>query len=174
MKGIKAILPGQRNLGMNKKIVFGTGKFLFSVLFMLGACPIMGQANNGIVAYLEGQRLFLQVESKLLDNPILLVRHEVGQHQVIFSKQGGHLVLTVPRIESLSGTIIPINQDFRTESLVIGRYPIIEENGPVPYYRIDATALFLETEIKWHRNFVEMPIVPGQAYIEGVGFLKGE
>lgn len=148
--------------------------FLFSLFFELAACPVMGQANNGIHAQLESNQVFLEVPTELLDEPLLLVRHGTGYQQVVWSKQKEHLILKVPRVQSLVGTTIPVNQDYKIEELILGRFPIVDHDSSKNGYRVDATQLFLSAEIKWYRNFVEETAMPGAGFVENVFNLEGE
>lgn len=148
--------------------------FLFSLFFELAVCPVLGQTNNGIRAHLQDDRLYLEVSTDILDQPFLFVRHEIGYQQVVWTKMGNHLILKVMRVKSLSGIIIPVNQEFKIDALVLGRFPIIKHNKATHYLYIDATHLFLSTEIKWYKDFVEEAQVPGQAFFEKVGYLEGE
>ncbi|RIV37501.1 DUF5117 domain-containing protein [Flagellimonas lutimaris] len=152
----------------------GALPFLFSLFFELAACPVMGQANNGIHAQLENNRVFLEVPTELLDEPLLFVRHGTGYQQVVWSKQQEHLILKAPRVQSLVGTIIPVNQDYKIEELILGRFPIVGQDRLEDGYRIDATQLFLSAEIKWYSNFVEEAAVPGAGFVEKVFNLEGE
>lgn len=158
------------------KVIKGMGvlPFLLSLFFELAACPVMGQANNGIHAQLENNQVFLEVPTELLDEPLLFVRHGTGYHQVVWSKQREHLILKVPRVQSLVGTTIPVNQDFKIEELILGRFPIVGQDRLENGYRVDATELFLSAEIKWYRNFVEEAAVPGAGFVENIFNLEGE
>jgi len=152
----------------------GVLPFLFSLFFELAACPVMGQANNGIHAQLENNRVFLEVPTQLLDEPLLFVRHGMGYQQVVWSKQKEYLILKVLRVQSMVGTIIPVNQDYKIEELILGRFPIVDQVRLDDGYRVDATQLFLSAEIKWYRNFVEEAAVPGAGFVENVFNLEGE
>lgn len=148
--------------------------FLFILFFELAACPVMGQANNGIHAQLENNQVFLVVPTELLDEPLLFVLHGTGYQQVVWSKQREHLILKVPRVQSLVGTTIPVNQDYKIEELILGRFPIVGQDRLEDGYRVDATELFLSAQIKWYRNFVEETAVPGAGFVENVFNLEGE
>ncbi|BDW93301.1 hypothetical protein MACH07_21330 [Flagellimonas marinaquae] len=171
---MKAIDMHVNHWSMKRIKSMGMLPFLFTLFFELAACPLMGQANNGIQARLENDRLFLDVQDELLDKPLLLVRYGKGYQQVVWSKQQEYLILKVPRVQSLVGTMIPVNQDYKIEGLILERFPIVDQDRLEDGYRVDATALFLSTEIKWYRNFVEETAVPGEGFVEKVFNLEGE
>jgi len=148
-------------------------EFLFSFMVLLASGPVWGQTNNGIEAYLEGDRLFFEVEAKILDKPLLFVRHDLGHHQVIWSKQRDHILLTIPQIESLSGAIIPVYNDYHIEANIIGRFPIIKNKSTAQSFYIDVTDLLLQTAIKWNLYSPETVFI-NQSYIEDIGYLKDE
>jgi uncharacterized protein DUF4953/uncharacterized protein DUF5117 len=148
-------------------------EFLFSLIILLTACPIWGQATNGIGAHLEGDRLLLEIDNKLLNKPMLFVRHNVGHHQVIWSKQRDHILLIVPQIHSLSGTIIPLYNDYHIDSNILGRFPIIKNKSTAQSFYIDITNLLLQAEIKWNIKSPETVLI-NQSYIEDIGYLKNE
>lgn len=146
--------------------------FLFSLIIGVEATPLWGQAI-GIKAHLEGDRLIMQIDKDILGKPILFVQHNMGHHQVVWSKQRDYLLLTIPEIQSLSGTIIPVYGHYRIDSHIIGRFPILKTNNTEHFSSIDATDLFLQTDIKWN---IESPetVYMNQSYIESVGYLENE
>ncbi|WP_127025071.1 zinc-dependent metalloprotease [Flagellimonas beolgyonensis] len=165
-------------VGMRVRVkgTYGMGMlpFLISLFFELAVCPVFGQANNGIRAQVREDRLYLEVGREILGHPLLLVRHGMGQQQVVWQRQGDHLILKVPRINSLAGTILPVNQDFKIEALVLARFPIVSETADDLGTIVDATELFLSAHIPWYKDFVEETPVPGEGFIEKVGYLEGE
>src|SRR5690606_34532165 len=163
----KFALDFMRSKRRSQGILFSKSLFL-SLFFVVAACPAMGQANNGIRAHLEGNDLYLSVEQEILDKPILFVRHGVGQHQAIWYKQNNRLVLAIHPIQSNAGIVIPVNQNYKTESLILGRFPIIRTEEFIESndsYVIEATDLFLGYNIKWFKGYSEKPLVAGQARI---------
>jgi len=148
-------------------------EFLFSFMILLASGPTWGQTNNGIDASLEGDRLLLEIDTKILNKPILFVRHDLGHHQVIWSKQRDHILLTIPQIHSLSGTIIPLYNDYHIESNIIGRFPIIKNKSTAQSFYIDVTDLLLQTAIKWNLYSPETVFI-NQSYIEDIESLKNE
>jgi hypothetical protein len=148
-------------------------EFLFSFMILLVTGPVWGQTNNGIDASLEGDRLLFEIDTKILDKPILFVRHDLGHHQVVWSKQRDHILLIIPQIESLSGTIIPLYNDYHIESNIIGRFPIIKNKSTAQSFYIDATDLLLQTTIKWNLYSPETVFI-NQSYIEDIRYLKDE
>ncbi|PKP29050.1 MAG: hypothetical protein CVU01_01920 [Bacteroidetes bacterium HGW-Bacteroidetes-18] len=148
-------------------------EFLFSFMILLASGPTWGQTNNGIDASLEGDRLLLEIDIKILDKPILFVRHDIGHHQVIWSKQRDHILLTIPQIHSLSGTIIPLYNDYHIKTNIIGRFPIIKNKSTTQSFYIDVTDLLLQADITWNMEGPETTLI-NQSYIENIGYLKNE
>lgn len=148
-------------------------KLLFSLIILLVACPLWGQVNNNIEAHIDGGRLFFIIHGELLENPMLFVRHDMGHHQIVWSKQRDYIMLIIPQIKSLSGVTIPLNYDYRIKSLVIGRFPIIKEKSSDRLFYIDVSDLLLQTTIKWHVDSPET-VFADQSYIEDVAYLNDE
>ena len=148
-------------------------KLLFSLIILLVACPLWGQVNNNIKAHLEAGRLYFEIGEGLLQKPMLLVRHGMGQHQIIWAKQPDQILLILSPIHSLSGVVIPLKNDGRTDGKILGRFPIIKEKSSLRSFYIDVTDLFLQTAIKWHSELPETVLVD-RSYIEGIRHLENE
>ena len=148
-------------------------EFLFSFMILLASDPTWGQTNNGIDASLEGDRLLLEIDTKILNKPLLFVRHGIGHHQVIWSKQRDHILLTIPQIHSLSGTIIPLYNDYHIKTNIIGKFPIIKNKSTAQSFYIDVTDLLLQADITWNMESPETVII-NQSYIEDVKYLMNE
>ncbi|MCR9228775.1 MAG: zinc-dependent metalloprotease [Flavobacteriaceae bacterium] len=155
---------------MKKKM---SHRFLFSFFIWLAVCPLWGQANFGIEGHLENERLLLQLDSALLDVPILFVRHGSGQHQVVWSRERNHILLTLPRIRSELGFYLPIYDNYAIKFHVLGRFPILKERSDERSVFIDATELFLQTPIKWGFGDPETVFLD-QSYISEVAYLDNE
>ena len=97
-------------------IPFFKVKLLFHLISLLVTCSTMGQDNKFINAYLENDKAYLEIKNEHLDTPMLFVRHDIGHNQVVWSKEGNHILLTIPQIKSSSGVLIPVNYDYRNES----------------------------------------------------------
>lgn len=148
-------------------------KLLFSLIILLVACPLWGQVNNRVKAHLETERLFFNINEELLQKPMLFVRHDMGHNQVIWSKQPDHILLTLSPIHSLSGAVIPLENNYRTDMIILGRFPIIKEKSSSNSFYIDVTDLLLQTAVKWHLESPETVIVD-QSYIEGIRYYENE
>tara|TARA_R110002074_G_scaffold27499_3_gene79751 strand:- start:39282 stop:41615 length:2334 start_codon:yes stop_codon:yes gene_type:complete len=148
-------------------------KLLFYLIILLVTCPVLGQVNKSIETQLEGERLFFKIDVEALQKPMLFVRHDVGYHQVIWSKHLDHIILTIPQIESLSGVVIPLNYDYHDEANIIGRFPILKDKSSNKSFYIDVTDLFLNTAIKWNLESPEHVLL-NQSYIDRVQYLENE
>ena len=142
------------------------------MIILLVACPLWGQVNNSVKGHLEAGRLFFNINEGLLQRPMLFVRHGMGQHQVIWSKQPDHILLTLSQIHSLSGAVIPLENDYRTDGKIL-RFPIIKEKSSSRSFYIDVTDLLLQTAIKWNLESPETVVVD-QSYIEGIRYCENE
>lgn len=154
-------------------IPFFKGKLLFHLISLLVTCSTMGQDNKFINAYLENDKAYLEIKNEHLDTPMLLVRHDIGHNQVVWSKQGNHILLTIPQIKSSSGVLIPVNYDYRNESNLIGRFPIIEEKSHSNLFYIDVTELLFNSTLKWNLQNLD-PILTERSYVRNIHFLKNE
>lgn len=148
-------------------------KFLFSFIFWLAVCPLWGQANFGIKGHLENERLLLELDSNILDVPVLFVRHGSGQHQVIWSRNRDHILLTLSQIRSVLGIYLPLYDDNTIMHHILGRYPILKNRSTGGAVFIDATELFLLTPLKWGPNDPET-VFPDQSYISDVSYMENE
>ena len=148
-------------------------KLLFSLIILLVACPLWGQVNNNVKAYLEAGRLFFNINEVLLQKPMLFVRHGMGEHQIIWSKQPDHILLTLSQIHSLSGVVIPLENNYRTDEKILGRFPIIKEKSSSQSFYIDVTDLLLQTAINWNLESPETVVVD-QSYIKGIRYCENE
>lgn len=136
-------------------------------------CSLWGQVNNGIEAFLEKDRLIIGVDVEVLDTPMLFVRHGSGHQQVVWSKQNDHILLTIAQIESLSGTVIPLYFNYRIDSNIIGRFPIIKKKSTENSFFVDVTDLLLQTNIRWNLKSSET-VVSELSYIMGIKYLENE
>lgn len=148
-------------------------KLLFSLIILLVACPLWGQVNNSVKVHLEAGRLFFNINEVLLQKPMLFVRHGMGEHQIIWSKQPDHILLTLSQIHSLSGVVIPLENNYRTDEKILGRFPIIKEKSSSQSFYIDVTDLLLQTAINWNLESLETVVVD-QSYIEGIRYCENE
>ncbi|MAU15926.1 MAG: hypothetical protein CMH46_10360 [Muricauda sp.] len=165
MKGIDV------HIGLLK--IYMKHRFLFSCIVWLAVCPLWGQANFGIKGHLENERLLLELDSILWDVPVLFVRHGKGQHQVVWSREGNHVLLTLDRVRSALGFYLPIYDNYAIESHIVGRFPILKERSHGGSVFIDATELFLQTPIKWGLEGPETVLID-QSYITDVSYLDKE
>ena len=148
-------------------------KFLFHLIILLAICPLWGQNNKFINAYMEGNKTFLEIKEEHLDTPMLLVRHDIGHNQIIWSKHGDHINLIIPQIVSSAGVIIPINNSSQNKSNLIGRFPILKEKSKSDASHIDVTGLFFDSTIKWNVQIL-YPIIKDKSYAKDIQFLKNE
>lgn len=126
-------------------------RFLFSCIVWLAACPLWGQATFVLKGHLKDDRLILEMDKQLMDVPMLLVRHEIGFHQVTWSKEGRHLLLYMGLVPSEVGIQVPpLFTNQRIERQLLGRFPILEGNPDESTISIDATDLFVKTYIRWN------------------------
>ncbi|MDF0716987.1 zinc-dependent metalloprotease [Muricauda sp. 334s03] len=125
---------------------------LFFIIW-LAACPIWGQANFGVKGHFEDGRVTLELDSKTLQVPMLLVRHGAGQHQVTWSKKEDVVFMELSLIPSGAGVLIPpLPKNQRVYNQLLGRYPIIQNRSLKEHLFIDITDLFFKTDIRWSRN----------------------
>lgn len=154
-------------------ISFFKGKLLFHLISLLVTCSSMGQDNKFINAYLENDKAYLEIKNEHLDTPMLFVRHDIGHNQVVWSKEGNHMLLTIPQIKSSSGVLIPVNYDYRNESNLIGRFPIIEKKSHSDLFYIDVTKLLFNSTLKWNPKNLN-PVLTERSYVKSIHFLKNE
>lgn len=151
----------------------GLSKTLFFLIIGSMTCSLWGQVNNGIKAYLEKDRLIIVIDADVLDTPMLLVRHGSGHQQVVWSKHNKHILLTIPKIESVSGLIIPLYFNYKIDSNTIGRFPIMIEKSTSDSFSIDATDLLLQTNIRWNLKSSET-VISELSYIKDIKYLENE
>ena len=148
-------------------------KTLFFLTVLSVTCPLWGQTNNDIKAYLEKDRLIIGVDIEMLDKPMLFVRHGAGHQQVVWSKHNDYILLTASKIESLAGTVIPLYFNYKIDSNIIGRFPIIKEKSTENSFFVDATDLLLQTHIRWNLKSSET-VYRNLSYIKSIGYLENE
>ncbi|REE07797.1 uncharacterized protein DUF5117 [Winogradskyella pacifica] len=148
-------------------------KLLFSLIIVLVACPLWGQVTNPLKAHIEGDRLFIELNIALLNKPLLFVKHGIGHHQVVWSKQNDFIALTLPQIKSSSGVIIPVDNNYRIKSIIIERFPIVKHKSSDHSFYFDATDLLIQDAIKWNLKAPET-VLENQSYIKGVAYLANE
>lgn len=148
-------------------------QFLFSCIVWLVACPLWGQVFSGVSAQLEDERLILGLEPEVFGAPMLFVRHGTGDHQVVWSRQEDHVLLTIPRVKSELDIELPLLGNQAITSRIIGRFPIRKDRSDGPTVHIDATALFLQTHIPWQPGPPES-VLSNLSYIEEVVYLDNE
>lgn len=173
---------------------------LFSIILLV-ACPEMGQAynkvfNNNILKHkiekvsliggtdsknsndfikadLHENKVFFELNKTLLNKAMLFVRHGKGYKQVIWTKHGNNLLLQVPRIESLAGVIIPINNDPSVMANTIGIFPIIKEKSDAKTFYIEVTSLFIKNMVAWQYGFKES-VISNLSLVNAVSYLQNE
>lgn len=145
-----------------------------SALLLGVACPLWGQANNGIGAYLEDNRLLLVLDREIIGEPMLFVRHHKGQLMVRWSHLGEQVVLTQNRVRSALGEWIPIDADYKIEERVLGKFKVIKDKNDTGGLTIDATELILANDIKWFAYDSPESFDLRKSYIYKVEKLDGE
>lgn len=148
-------------------------QFLFSCIVWLVACPLWGQVFSGVSATLEDERLILGLDPEALGAPMLFVRHGTGDHQVLWTRQKDYVLLTIPRVKSVLDVELPLFGSRAITSRVIGRFPILKDRGDGATLHIDATDLFLRSQIPWHPGPPES-VLSDLSYIEEVVYLDNE
>lgn len=167
-------------------LVMFNNKLLFSLIILLIACPLWGQVNNKfltnwapsvennfIKVCLKENKVFFELDDILLNKSMLFVRHDKGYMQVVWSRHMDYILLETPRIESLSGAVIPINNDPSIQKNTIGAFPIIKEKSNSQIYYIDVTDLFLQNSVEWYSGFSET-VITNLSLINDIRYLKDE
>ncbi len=145
--------------------------FLLPCIVWLAACPLWGQANLGIRGKLEQERLLFELEKHVLDVPMLFIRHGEGQLQVVWSKQGDMVQLDISWAASKAGVLIPMYNDIKVRSHILGRFPILgDTKGP---YSIDVSDLFMDDDLSWPPHAPET-VFRDRSYIDTVVHLDDE
>lgn len=152
----------------------GIVPLLCLVLLFLKVCPVMGQANNGIVAKLDGDKLFLTIERDILNTEMLFARHGTGQLQVTWSRNDDVLILKQVRPKNAFGEYLPINGDYRIDELILGKFPILERQQNESSLTIEATALFFRSDIQWHRYGGQSAMLMPYSYIDTIAVLPDQ
>ncbi len=148
-------------------------RLFFNLIILLVSCLSWGQANKNMQAYLEDDRLLLNISPDNLNVPMLFVRHDVGYHQVIWTTHEDHLILTIPQIESSSGVTIPLHHNYRHKASIIGRFPIIDSQNNTDHFKIDITDFILNTNLQWPTGSPPS-VIANLSYVDGVQHLNNE
>ena len=156
-----------------EQLFFIKCKLLFSLIILLATCPLWGQVNNNMKVHLEGNEVFFALDDSLLNKEMLFVRHGTGYKQVIWSKHMDYILLEIPRINSLSGIILPINNSPSVENNVIAAFPIIKGKSDSKTHYINVTNLFLKNIMEWYSGFKE-PVMADLTLILEVKQLDNE
>ena len=144
-----------------------------TILF-LTVCPLNGQTNNGIGAYLENDKIYLELDKSIIGKPILFVRHHMNQLHVKWSQIGNQVVLSQQMVTSVMGELIPIDGDYTIEERVLGKFPLITEKSKGNQLVINATDLLLNLEIRWFRFYSQETILRDLSFVKSVEFMDGE
>src|SRR5690606_37501805 len=143
-------------------------KILFIWFTVLSTNHSLGQENNGIGAYIENNRVILEIHEKIFDSPILFVRHPGRQIQVEWSRVGNRLIMAQKRIESSDGPLMALDDDITLNERIIGQFPILQNRSNGNYFAIDATELFLGAEIKWFKFFTQETVLTNLSYFKNI------
>ncbi|MFI1770566.1 zinc-dependent metalloprotease [Thalassobellus citreus] len=155
------------------------------MIILLVTCSLRGQVNSKMEAYdfevsdsfmkihLQDNQVFLELDEKLFGRELLFVRHGRGYKHVVWTKYLDHLLLETPRIKSLSGAIIPINNKPSLEKSIIGTFSIIKEKSTTKIFCIDITDLLKENSVAWYSGFKET-VFSNLSVIEAVNYLENE
>lgn len=148
-------------------------KHLFYLFIVLVSCPSLGRDNNIFKAEIKNERLYFKINDCDLNHNILFVKHGLGFHQVVWTKQRNYILLSIPSIQSSSGIKIPLNNNYRHSTNIIGRFPIIEDGPTLKEYTIDVTDLFIQTPIKWNITNIQN-VLANLSYVEQIKHLTNE
>tara|TARA_R110000796_G_scaffold80122_2_gene177407 strand:- start:38 stop:2218 length:2181 start_codon:yes stop_codon:yes gene_type:complete len=107
--------------------------------------------------HLQDNKVFLKLDENLLGKDLLFARHGKGYTHVVWTKYLDQILLEIPRVESLSGIIIPIKDNLTIDKKIVGRFPIIKEKSDDNTFGIDITDLFKKNKIAWYSGFSETP-----------------
>lgn len=107
--------------------------------------------------HLQNNKVYLKLYKNLLGKDLLFARHGKGYTHVVWAKYLDQILLEIPRVESLSGIIIPIKDNLTIDKKIVGRFPIIKEKSDDNTFCIDITDLFKKNKIAWYSGFSETP-----------------
>ncbi|WP_299671977.1 zinc-dependent metalloprotease [uncultured Polaribacter sp.] len=130
-------------------------------------------SDDFIKAHLQEENIYFEINKKLLNKAMLFVRHGAGYKQVIWTKYENQLLLQIPRIASLAGTIIPVNNNPKILANTIGIFPIIKEKSNSNTFYIEVTDLFLKNTVAWQQGFKET-VISNLTGIHSVNCLENE
>ncbi|WP_161496095.1 zinc-dependent metalloprotease [Zobellia sp. OII3] len=106
-----------------------------------------------VKAHLQEGRLYLEIPVELLDKDMLFIRHNSVEQQaykhVAWSRSGTQIFLEAPRVKSLSGVTIPVDNDPDIEKSIMAVFQMIPEKSNSKMLYIDATELFLSNTGMW-------------------------
>lgn len=144
----------------------------------LVALPILVFASNGesgrkgyneahtfplsetfLTSFIKEGELYLNIPQQILDKPMLFVRYDTSYlrkyMQVVWSLEGGRILLKVPRVRSSAGTILPLKQKRSLKENILAVFPIEKENAKSGSLCIRITDLVLHQVIEWTPGYSE-------------------
>ena len=171
----------------------GAYRYIFLILFqILGGGRIVSQEVHSnrmstigthlqeqpfLKTYLEGAKLFLQIPDGMLNEQMLLVRHNDGykvvSKHVVWTKFQNYILLETVRVASLSGVKIPISNNPASTSSILAKFPIINDKADPQTSLIEISGLLLTDQIDWYRSSHES-IINDLTFVKKVKNLSNE
>lgn len=153
--------------------------YIFTIILLV-ACPIVGQAynklchsENFITVHQEADKVYFELDEKLLNKDMLFVVHGLGYKNITFKRHKDQILLTEESVSSLSGVRIPLDQDPSKLSSIIAIFPIIKTRAERHTVFFDVTAFFSEPIGLWSSESSSVRL-KNSALIENVSYLKNE
>ncbi|MHA7944925.1 zinc-dependent metalloprotease [Formosa sp. 3Alg 14/1] len=127
--------------------------------------------------YLEKQHVLMELPISLLNQDIILVRHDheyrVEQKHVYWFRHENEILLASKRIYSQSDFAIPLNNNVTGDRNVLAKFPINLDRSDFATLIIDITTLFLNTNLNWQSDS-DHPLVNDLSFIKKVYSLQNE
>ncbi|WP_437373399.1 zinc-dependent metalloprotease [Maribacter litoralis] len=127
------------------------------------------KADSFLTTFIRDGKLYLDLPQQLLDTPMLFVRYDLSYErqylQVVWSLEGGKILLKTPRIHSSAGVILPLEQKRSLKENILGIFPLESHTETSGRLRIDITDLIMNEVVEWSPGFTEN-LVPQISLLE--------
>lgn len=166
-----------------KKTLRRFRRLLFSFIILLATCPLWGQGNKidpigqigfegNLEVHLKDNQIIFGMDACLFGKQMLFTVHDKEYKHVVWKRYKDQVLLEAPRVQSLSKTIIPQNQDPDINHEILGVFPVMDSATSRTVY-IDVSELFLNSSLA-RPSSIGTTVMVIKTYVENAKFLDNE
>ncbi|MEZ4809043.1 MAG: zinc-dependent metalloprotease [Allomuricauda sp.] len=117
---------------------------------------VIGNKTSFLNAFMEGDQLYLNIPTEVLDQPMLFVCYDIMRRsymQVVWSLHKDKMLLKQQRISSSAGINLPIVDRLPLKENVLAILPLEKSCGEADWFCVNITDVILQQDIEWPQAF---------------------